>query len=211
VVALVVGVVAPGGSSSTTGSPVASPQPSPGLGVGARPPDLSVARAEQVDLRLPVDPDLVTAVAFHAVSSPDLVTLEPSDDIPHETAPRGDRGGPATAAVDVGAPAGTVVYAPVDGTVAAVTDYLVAGEPEGFELVIDPADAAGDLVVKMSHLDTMDAAPPSVGSSLAAGQTVVGRIRDFSGVAEQELSQFTSDSGNHVGIEVARTGSGFAP
>jgi murein DD-endopeptidase MepM/ murein hydrolase activator NlpD len=211
VVALVVGLVSSGSSSASEGGPVAEPVPAASLAGGDRPPDLTLANAEQLELRLPVDPELITAVAFHAVSNPELVALEPADDVDHETAPRGDRSGPSTAAVDVGAPAGTVVYAPIDGTVSAVADYRVAGEVEGYELVIDPSDAAGELIVKVTHLDPMDSGPPTVGSALKVGESVIGRIRDFSGVAEQELSQFTSDAGNHVGIEVARTGSQFAP
>jgi hypothetical protein len=38
-----------------------------------------------------------------------------------------------------------------------------------------------------------------------AGVTVLGRIRDFSAVAQQEISQFTADSGNHVDLSLVRT------
>jgi hypothetical protein len=45
-----------------------------------------------------------------------------------------------------------------------------------------------------------------VGEAVAAGVTVVGRVRDFSGVAVQQLSRHTSDSGNHVDLELVRSG-----
>ena len=55
----------------------------------------------------------------------------------------------------------------------------------------------------------------AVKTSVVSGMTLLSRIlglvRDFSGVADQELSQFTSDSGNHVAIEVVRTGTDLIP
>ena len=46
---------------------------------------------------------------------------------------------------------------------------------------------------------------------MRAGVTPLGRVRDFSNVAEQELSHFTSDSGNHVHMELIRTEAGLIP
>ena len=36
-------------------------------------------------------------------------------------------------------------------------------------------------------------------------------MRDFSGVAQQELSQFTADAGNHVDLELVRTEAALIP
>ena len=105
----------------------------------------------------------------------------------------------------------TAVYSPVDGVVAAVTDYRVSGNVEGFEVAIEPDNAARQLVVRVSHLDPHDGSPPQVGDAVTAGRTIIGQVRDFSGVAEQEISRFTSDSGNHVAMEVVRTGADLAP
>jgi len=204
-------VTAVSSGSGANDGPLASPVPSPDLGSGRRPPDLVMARADEVPLRLPVDPDRITAIAYHPVSDPSLVAMAPGDGVAHEISPRDGRSGPDTAGLDIGAPAGTAVYSPVDGVVAAVTDYRVSGSVEGFEVAIEPDNAARQMVVRISHLDPHDGSPPEVGDAVTAGQTIIGQVHDFSGVAEQELSRFTSDSGNHVAIEVVRTGADLAP
>lgn len=204
-------VVVLGTGSGSEDGPLADPVPSPDLGTGGRPPDIEIASAAEIPIQLPVDPERLTAIAFHPVSDPALVPMEPSGEVDYETSPRGDRSGPDTAAVDVGAPAGTAVYAPVDGTIAAVTDYVLSGKVEGYEVAIEPELAARQLVVRVTHLDPHDGSPPEVGSAVTAGQTIIGTVRDFSGVTEQEISQFTSDAGNHVAIEVIRTGTDLAP
>jgi murein DD-endopeptidase MepM/ murein hydrolase activator NlpD len=210
-VAAVVVIAVIGSTSSSDDGPLASPVPSAELGTGRRPPDVVIARAAEVPLRLPVDPDRISAVAYHPVSDTTLVAMEPGDGVSHVQSPRDGRSGPDTAAVDVGAPAGTAVYSPVDGVIAAVTDYRVSGEVEGYEVAIEPDVAAGQLVVRVSHLDPHDGKRPQVGDTVTAGQSIIGLVRDFSGVADQELSQFTSDSGNHVAIEVVRTGADLIP
>jgi hypothetical protein len=149
-----------------------------------------IARAAEVPLRLPVDPDRITAVAYHPVSDTTLVAMEPGDGVSHVQSPRDGRSGPDTAAV---------------------TDYRVSGEVQGYEVAFEPDVAAGQLVVRVSHLDPHDGKRPQVGDTVTAGETIIGLVRDFSGVAEQELSQFTSDSGNHVAIEVVRTGADLLP
>jgi hypothetical protein len=40
---------------------------------------------------------------------------------------------------------------------------------------------------------------------------VLGRIRDFSSVGPQQIARYTADAGNHVHIEVVRSGVGLAP
>jgi hypothetical protein len=44
-----------------------------------------------------------------------------------------------------------------------------------------------------------------------AGQTALGRVRDFSPVAQQEIAEFTNDSGNHVHMELVRTEADLIP
>lgn len=202
VLALVLGAMGGG----TEAGPLASPVPSPELDSGARPPELVIARAEGVQVHIPVDPDRVTAAAFHAIDDPSGVPLESSGALRIHQVPRRDRVGPDTAGLSVGAPAGTTVYAPVDGVVASVTNYTVLGRIEGYEVTITPAVAASGLVLRMTHIsETADGARPSVGEPVRAGVTVLGRVHDFSQVAEQELSRFTADDGNHVDLELLRT------
>ena len=205
VLAVVLGVLGNGAASEAVG-PLASPVPSSDLGTGARPPELVIARAEGVDIHLPVDPERVTAIAFHSIDDPSGVALESSGSVSVHQADRRGRVGPETAGLDVGAPAGTTVYSPVDGVIASVSDYMLSGRIEGYEITITPAIAASGLVLRITHLGDRDNGErPSVGTAVRAGVTPLGVVHDFSGVVDQELSRFTSDAGNHVDLELVRT------
>lgn len=204
VLAIVLGVM--GSNASDSAGPLASPVPSPDLGSGERPPELIIARAEGVEVHLPVDPERVTAAAFHPIDDPSGIALQSSGAMTIHQADRGGRVGPETAGLDVGAPAGTTVYAPVDGVIASVSDYMVSGRIEGYEITITPSIAASGLVLRVTHLgDTDTGERPSVGMPVRAGVTALGVVHDFSGVVNQELSRFTSDAGNHVDMELVRT------
>jgi hypothetical protein len=188
--------------------PVTAAAP-PAAGAG----DVVIARAGGVDLHLPIARAQITAVAFRAVDEPGAVALTPNGDgISYDIAPRDGRPGPETGSVDVGASAGTPVYSPVDGTVTSVAPYMVAGRQQGYQVTIAPTDAA-DVVVQLTHLETpAGASAPTVGAPVRAGLAPpIGQVQDFSGVAEQEIARYTSDSGNHVHIEVVRTGADLVP
>jgi hypothetical protein len=211
VLAVVLGLSG-GGATTEASGPLASPVPAPELGTGARPPEIVIARADAVEIHVPVDPERVTAAAFHPVNDPSGVELQRSGPLDIHQAGRGGRAGPETAGLDVGAPAGTAVYAPVDGTIASVSDYLVSGKIEGYEVTIMPSAASSGLLLRLTHLEEPASGErPSVGTPVRAGVTPLGRVRDFSGVAEQELAQFTSDDGNHVHMELVRTEAGLIP
>jgi murein DD-endopeptidase MepM/ murein hydrolase activator NlpD len=191
---------------------VADPLPSSALVSTQRPENVTLARAEGVEVRLPVPRNVVTAIAFHPVETPAAVTLDPGGGLHHEILPRLGRPGPETAAVDVGAPATTTVYSPVSGVVVSIVDpYRMFGKDIGYEMAIAPTNAAG-LLVRVTHLD---AAPgfkrPHVGQAVVSGVTALGRVADFSQVAEQEIARYTNDSGNHVQIEVIRASSDLTP
>lgn len=204
VLAIVLGVM--GGNATDGADPLASPVPSPDIGTGARPPELVIARAEGVDVHLPVDPERVTAMAFHPIDDPSGVALTAAGGVTIHQSDRHGRAGPETAGLDVGAPAGTTVYSPVDGVVAGVSDYVVSGRIEGYQVTITPAVAASGLVLRITHLnDRATGSRPSVGTPVRAGVTPLGTVQDFSHVADQELSRFTNDSGNHVDVELTRT------
>jgi murein DD-endopeptidase MepM/ murein hydrolase activator NlpD len=204
VLAVVLGVM--GGEGTDTDGPLASPAPSPQIGPGARPPELVIAAAEGVQVHIPVDPERVTAAAFHPIDDPSGVAMESTGGLRIHQAPRRGRVGPETAGLSVGAPAGTTVYSPVDGTISSVSNYTVFGKIEGYEVSITPASAAGGLVLRMTHISEPGSGTrPNVGEPVRAGITVLGRVHDFSGVAEQEISEFTADDGNHVDLELLRT------
>lgn len=108
-------------------------------------------------------------------------------------------GGAPTAVLDVGAPSGTAVYAPVDGVVVAITDVVIDGGSMGVQIDIQPS-AAPAAVVSVTRLGADPAL--TVGSTVSAAQTRIGTLLDFSAVEYQELSRYTRDAGNHVSVTV---------
>jgi hypothetical protein len=107
--------------------------------------------------------------------------------------------GPPTSALDVGAPSGTDVYSPVEGTIVGISKVILNGSQHGERIDIQPS-AAPSLVVSLSQL----AADPSlyVGASVNASTSKLGRVLDFSKLEQQALARHTNDSGNHVLVEV---------
>src|SRR5207244_1201917 len=92
----------------------------------------------------------------------------------------------------------------VSGVMASVTPYIVAGESEGYEVVISPTGTSGVAVV-ITHLDPHEGAdPPSVGSAVTAGSTVLGRIRDFSSVGPQQMALYPAAAGAGTSARQAR-------
>jgi Peptidase family M23 len=112
--------------------------------------------------------------------------------------------GPEASGLDVGAPLGTDVYAPVDGTVITVSDHVVNGTAYGVRIDIQPSGSPG-VVVSISNLR----ADPNltVGSTVSAGTTKIGRVIDLSSVERAALSRHTQDKGHHVHIDVRPTAS----
>lgn len=209
IVAVVIALVGGGGSSGAAGP--SSPVPEPSPGGGERPPEQVIATVDNVAVHLPVDPERVTAIVYHPLNNRSAVAFAPAGDVEHDTAPRLGRDGPETAGLDVGAAAGTTVYAPVDGVVASVADYTVSGSTQGYEVVIEPASGSG-AVLRMTHLEAGGASErPTVGTAVRAGATVLGQVRDFSPIAEQELAEFSHDEGNHTHLEMVRTAVDLLP
>jgi murein DD-endopeptidase MepM/ murein hydrolase activator NlpD len=176
-----------------------------------------VALQGTLRLQLPIAQQMVTAVGYHAAGAAAL-PLEPLgrqaneglfSRIFHKLFGGGGKGlawyqlgggaGSSTGAVDIGAPAGTDVYAPVNGTIVTIQDYVVDGRPYGNVIDIEPAGSP-NVVVALSHVRV----DPSlaVGAPLAAGSSKVGTVLDFSGVERQALARHTQDAGNHVTLAV---------
>ena len=191
---------------------IAPPVASATLTTSRLPQDVEIATSGSVSLRLPIDRAQLTAIAFRAVDTPGALALDPSGPISHNIAPREGRPGPETGSVDVGAPAGASAFSPVDGVIRSISPYRVSGRQEGIEIVIAPSSAA-DRVVRLNHIERIPGQPAlRVGEPLQAGVSAIGRIRDFSRVARQELARYTQDGGNHVHIQVVRKAiTGLAP
>lgn len=191
------------GVGRSTDAPTGPTAPVPSLGPGTRPPDIPIASVGQLQLRLPVDPEKVTAILFHAVDNTDAVPLAPLGPLRWDESPDAGRRGPSRGGVDVGARAGTVVFSPVDGRVLSVAAYVVRGQPAGYQIVISPTRALG-LAVVISHIQQrLDTPLPPVGKVVKVGERL-GEVADLSKVVDQEISAYSADSGNHVAIVVVR-------
>jgi hypothetical protein len=220
VLTVVVGVLA-GTLLMTAFGQGATPQPSQALpGPASRllpvgpPTPMTVALHSGLRIQLPVAQSRVTAIGYH--SSGDgalpLTALGRQGNagalarLAHKIFGGGGGGfvyyqlsGGETAVLDVGATPGTDVYAPVDGTIVGISDYILNGQPYGSRIDIQPS-ASPSLVVSLTHLSPDPAL--TVGSMIAASNTKVGRVIDLSGVEKQALSRYTQDAGNHVAIEL---------
>jgi hypothetical protein len=176
-----------------------------------------VARLGTLHLQLPVSQSRVTAVGYQGGSAGALA-LSPLGTQANEGLLKrvvhsilgGSSGrprwyqlpgglGPGSSSIDVGAPAGTDVYSPVDGTIVAIADVILNGTAVGSRIDIQP-NGAPSLVVSISHVrvDTGLA----VGSAVTSGSSRLGEVLDFSHVERQALARYTNDSGNHVPVEV---------
>ncbi len=112
-----------------------------------------------------------------------------------------ERQGPRTGALDVGAEAGTAVYAPVTGTVTAIRpDPLLQ---EGANVVeIKPADDP-NVRISVSLVQKID---DEVGpkSPVTAGMTELGSVADSAAVLNPQLAEHTNDAGNHVTVSALK-------
>jgi hypothetical protein len=204
-----------GGSGSTVQAPTPA-SAARHLPAGPPTPEI-VARIGALHLQLPVSQSRVTAIGYQGGDAGSLA-LSPLGTQGNEGAlkrivhailgsstgsPRWyqlDGGeGPATSALEVGAPAGTDVYSPVDGSVIAIEDVVIDGRTYGSRIDIQPAGAPS-LVVSVSHVRVDPAL--GIGSPLTAAGTKLGSIVDYTHAERQSLARYTNDSGNHVVVEV---------
>jgi murein DD-endopeptidase MepM/ murein hydrolase activator NlpD len=180
------------------------------------------ARAEGVDVLLPVAQQVTTAIAFHPVDNPGAVSFAPvgdrlgGGDLGQKLADifaggggvkyylmGGEGGEPSssTGGLDVGAVPGSPVLAPVDGKVTAIKRYKILGRFVDSEMDIRLASDPS-LLLLVTHL-----AKPRVeiGDVVQAGVSTLGEVRGFEAGLGQSLSQYTSDNGDHVQLVVIRT------
>ena len=177
-----------------------------------------VALHEDLRLFLPIAPERITAIGFRAAGETAL-PLDPvgaranagllervKDKIFDGGGSEGLRyyligggRGVQTGGLDVGAAAGTNVYAPVDGTVLAINDVIVSGERFGDRIDLSPTTGPG-LVVIVTNLGADS--DLTVGAPVVASETKLGRVLDLSEVEQASLARFTQDRGQHVHLEV---------
>jgi hypothetical protein len=176
-----------------------------------------IASTGTLRLQLPVPQSELTAIGYHR-GTDGAVDLEPLGRqgnegllarLWHRLTGQGDaellwyqlggEAGPGTSAVDVGAPPGTDVYAPVDGSIAGISDYVLANRVYGARIDIRPADAPS-LIVSVTQLKPDPAL--TVGAPVAAASSKLGTVVDLSGVQQQALARHTHDAGSNVSLEV---------
>jgi murein DD-endopeptidase MepM/ murein hydrolase activator NlpD len=204
------------GSSSTAPARTTAPAPAHRLLPSGPPRPQVIALRDSLRIQTPISQTRVTAIGYHGVDNGAL-PLEPVGRQANEgalarlvrrIAGTGDSGityyqlggeGPETAVLDVGAPPGTDVYAPVDGTVVGITGYVVSGRRLGSRIDIQPSSAPS-LVVSLTHLRSDPAL--TVGTAVTAASSKIGTVLDFSRVERQSLARYTQDAGNHVSLEV---------
>ena len=203
--------------SSTQRVSAITPAPAQRLLPAGSPQPQVIAKLGDLRLQLPISPSRVTAIGFHAAGD-GARALQPVGRqanegllarLGHKLFGGSAHGpawyqisggeGPHTSGLDVGAPAGTAVYAPVDGRVVGVTPYVVNGRKYGDRIDIQPAQAPA-VVVSLTHVAAL--AQLVVGAAVTASQTRLATVKDLSSVEEQALARYTNDAGNHVALEV---------
>ena len=202
------------GQSAPEIVPQTLPPPASRLLPAGPPTPMTVALHGGLRIQLPISQSRVTAIGYHSTSDGALA-LSPLGRQGNQGALArlahkifgGGHGrfvyyqlnGGETDVLDVGAAPGSDVYAPVDGTVTGISDFILNGQVYGSRIDIQPS-AAPSLVVSLTQLAPDPAL--TVGSTVAASNTKVGRVIDLSRVEKQALARFTQDAGNHVALEV---------
>jgi hypothetical protein len=206
------GLTAFGGATERTAAII--PRPSLASVAQTRPTPEIVAQRGSLSLQLPISQHRVTAIGYHSAHDGAL-SLKPVGHQANEGLVQrvvhgifgGGGGSPkwyqltggGTSAIDVGAPVGSDVYAPVDGTVVAIRPFIVEGKAYGSEIDIQPQNAPS-LVAAVTQLVADPAL--TVGTSVVSGATKLGRVADLAAIEHQALARYTNDAGNHVTVVV---------
>jgi hypothetical protein len=216
VAAVTAGLTAFGGDRTQPATTLTPASPLRLLPAG-RPEPFVIAKLNGLRIDLPIAAARVTAIGYRGAGRGALA-LEPvgrqgNEGLVARAAHRifggggtgavwyqlGGGSGPQTSGLDVGAPPGTDVYSPVDGTIVGLTPYVVDGRVFGSQIDLQPATAPS-VIVSLTHVLANQRL--SVGDEVTASATRLGTLVDLSEVERQALAQFTNDAGNHVAIEV---------
>jgi len=206
------------GSSGTTAvsAPLAAGSPSSTDAAAVRPRPQLLATIGNLRVQLPVAAEALTAIGFHG-SSDGALSLQPVGRQANQgilarlwqriagsgrASPRWYQleGGPeGTNELDVGAAPGTDVYAPVQGSVVAVSDLIVGGKPVGSRIDLRPSQSPA-VIVSVFHVrpDPVIA----VGTPVLAPSSKLGTAVDVAAVEEQALAAHAPYDGNNVSIAV---------
>lgn len=186
----------------------------PPLAAGGPPRPRVLATIGNLQLRAPLSADAVTAIGYRG-GSPGALDLQPVGRRANEgvlarlwrAIAGAAAAGPTWYQLDargtqvlvVGAAAGTDVYAPVDGTVAAISSYVVDGRTFGARIDLRPSSAPS-LIVSLTHLNPDPAL--AVGSQVLASVSKLGSVVDIASVERQSLARHAPAGGDNVAMEV---------
>ena len=202
------------GTPRTTGAQLTGTSVVPG---DTRPELQVVATVGNLQLKQPVSQRSVTGIGFRG-SRDGAVGLNPAGRqaneglllrLWHRIAGTPDGGlvwyqlsgsaGPGTTVLNVGAAPGTDVYAPVTGTIAAISDFVIDGRTLGARIDIRPQEAPA-VFVSLIHLRPDPAL--TVGSSVREATSRIGTVVDVAAVERQALAAHARDDGNNVAVAV---------
>lgn len=202
------------GSGASPAPAVATLPSAPVLPTGVPPRPSVLATVGNLQLKAPLAAEAVTAIGFRGGSAGSL-ELQPVGRRANEgvlarlwrsiagAAAAGpvwyQLGAPGTQVLVVGAAPGADVYSPVDGTIAAISSYVIDGRAYGVRIDVRPSSAPS-LIVSLTHLSP----DPSlaVGSQVLASVSKLGTVVDVASVERQSLARHASAGGNNVAIEV---------
>lgn len=183
-------------------------------------PDTVLAEVAGLDISTPIRPANLTGLGYHPegdslmemaprgrnLSSNALFNLfsggSTPENIQYHMMDSAGRPGFRTGAMDVGAEAGTTVYAPVTGVVTAIRPDPML---QGANIVEIKTSEDSDVRVSVSLVrDISEGIGPD--KPVTAGMTELGEVADSSAVLTPQLSEITDDAGNHVTISATRVG-----
>ena len=106
-------------------------------------------------------------------------------------------------AADCGAKAGSVVFAPVSGTVTSVKTYKLEGKATDYEIHIAP-DGTKNIEAVVIHITDVVV---RAGDHLLGGVTPIARVMDTAAVVRNQLATYAGAKGNHAHIQFNDTDS----
>jgi hypothetical protein len=202
--------------SSGGGAPIAIETISLADASAIRPRPQVLASIGNLRIQLPVAAGALTAIGFHG-SNDGSLSLQPVGRQANagllerlwrhiagsgRDSPRWYQleGGPAgTNVLDVGTAPGTDVYAPVKGTVVAVSDLVIGGKRVGSRIDLRPSEAPSVMV----SVENVRPDPAIVvGTPVLAATSKLGTAVDIASVEKQALAAHAPEGGNNVSIAV---------
>jgi len=202
--------------SSNVAAPIAIETVSPADAAAVRPRPQVLASIGNLRVQLPGAAGALTAIGFHG-SGDGSLSLQPVGRQANEgllarlwrriagngrQSPRWYQleGGPAgTNVLDVGTAPGTDVYAPVKGSVIAVSDLVIGGKRVGSRIDLRPSEAPSVMV----SVENVRPDPAIVvGTPVLAATSKLGTAVDIASVEKQALAAHAPEGGNNVSIAV---------